>query len=271
MRRSFVSLLISTSFLGSLLSLPACTHAANSDQNQSQASEKLEADAEAGEAAASASSLEEASVIGEIAPEDPPQHAGAAIEGGVSEDFIDPSEVGLTPGMPQLEPDAAAPSLAPTKYKKSKAKAKSKSKLSRSKSKAKSSSAATLVSDGDDSVGLQSESTASDPTSRVAEVSVMFAKGSSSLSKKYVQRLKEVAQQLRGDRQLKVSLAGKSDSKGNTKRNKALAAQRAQAVKKVLMQNGVKASQIRIEAVELLANSTRDASQGRIVEVFFQN
>lgn len=262
---------ISLTLISLTLALQACTH-----QTSGLSDESLEARGTTSSESQQKSADESPeAILEQMAPaaseRETEPAVSASLDDSGSSDYIDPNEVGLGPTM-QAEAEAEiAPDLHQATRQKRADNDKSKSK-SKSRSKAaKGRPAAILAHDGEDPAAMQSEGIAADPTSRVAEVSVMFNRGSSTLHKKYVQRLKEVAGQLKGDRQLKVTLAGKTEAKGNKKRNKALALKRAQAVKSTLMKYGVKPSQIQIEPVELLADAQRDSSQGRMVEVFFQN
>lgn len=76
--------------------------------------------------------------------------------------------------------------------------------------------------------------------------SVFFAENSSDISTAYVKVLKENASYLRLYRNATVLLAGNSSEPGGEKYNKALALERAENVKVVLMRLGVNANQISI-------------------------
>ncbi len=264
MRKSLSITLVSLSCLALFLPLTACTHTDSPADESLQISSEPETSNDADTPKTNAPlaltpSEEEAAIVEQIAPNVAPP----APENSESGDFLNPSEVGLTQGAPDTsmgELDSTYTEPAPAPKKKSKAKGKSKAQ--------KKVRANLPLEDGTDSSALQSESTLSDPTSHVAEASVIFSPGSAVIPKKYQAKLVEVAHQLQADRKLKVVLSGHADSTSNAKRNRALAKKRAQAVKSLLLKNGVKAAQVQIEAAKPLLASNRDAA--RKLELFLK-
>ncbi|MCX6127804.1 MAG: OmpA family protein [Proteobacteria bacterium] len=104
---------------------------------------------------------------------------------------------------------------------------------------------------------------------------VPFAKNSTRLNKEFRSQLRDIAQQLKSDSKLKISVAGHCDNRGSISYNRRLALKRAKAVKSYLLKIGVKSSQVQVKSFgkdQLLAagNTEQEHAQNRRVEIEFQ-
>ncbi len=184
---------------------------------------------------------------------DPGDPSQAAIDENAAPDFIDPSEVGLSP---KIEDRVDA------KGQKGKGADKSDSEYPADSS--------MLDSTGGTAFAQETPSTITQTDNLI--LNVTFAKNSSKVKKKFRLPLKEVAKRLKADPQLRVNVAGHTDSRGSSRYNKKLALKRAKAVKARLVKLGVKRKQIHMESYgkdHLLATGRKasDHAQNRRVEL----
>lgn len=97
---------------------------------------------------------------------------------------------------------------------------------------------------------------------RIAKPVAYFSSGSTKIQARYRSELQEVADALKNNPELYLTLEGYADPRGSAELNQKLAEERAAAVSNFLEEKGVQSSRIKVEIIGATADSATGQSKG---------